>query len=153
MELNSFDARTAANTAKLCKLRHPVTGKPMFDGDKLGDETACGVFVRGTESREVQARLAEVRRARAKEEKGASEVEGAGVDQLHERLARDMVPLITGFQNLQREGRDLEATEDDIKWFLNLQLINIQRDDNGEDLSFLGQVAAFSTNRGNWLGN
>lgn len=166
MELTNFDSRTKANTSLACHMRHPATGKLMYealeDGTPNKDEP-CVVMVRGTESREVQKILASVRAERAKQEAAEAAANSdsndaidadKGLEHLHERLARDMAPLVTGFRNFTRDGRDIASADpEDVQWFLNLQLLNITKDAEGNDLSFLGQIAKFSTDRGEWLGN
>ena len=155
MDFGKLDARTAANDAKPLHMRHPVTGALLYsDGSKK--KKACIVMVRGAESRIVQARLSEIRAQRAIDEgeKKAADPNVQGMQDVHEKLARDMHPLVTGFENIFNGTTPLDASKpDDVTWFLNLQLINNKLDKDGKDLSFLGQMAEFAGERGNWLGN
>jgi len=151
MDISNFDARTAANDEQRMHLRHPATGELLYDGDDLGKP--CVVLVRGTESRDVQKKLRALNQSKMKGSKNETDRILADT---HEELARTMVPLIVGFENIDRGGKPLEATPADIEWFLNLQLIGLQRDgddDKADDLSFLGQVAKFASDRENYLGN
>jgi len=159
MDFNKHDSRTAANNAKPLHLRHPVDGALLYaDGpdDKPDRNKPCLVFVRGTESRIVQTRLSEIRAQRAIDEgeKKTDSPEFQGMQDMHEKLARDMHPLVTEFHNIERGEDPLDATDPAaVEWFMNLQLINGQIDKDGKDLSFLGQIAEFAAERGNYLGN
>jgi len=159
MDLTAFDARTASNNAQPMHLRNPVDGALMYVDNKK--TKACIVMVRGTESRVVQTRLSEIRAERAVSEGAKAskkaktqEVDTQGLQDLHEKLARDMHPLVTEFKNIERGKDPLDANDPEaVTWFLNLQLINGQMDEDGRDLSFLGQIAEFASERGNYLGN
>ncbi len=58
---------------------------------------------------------------------------------LHEKGVKEIAPLITGFENVNRG--DLPATAPaDVEWFLNLQTVT----GNRGQMTFLEQVRAFA---------
>ena len=69
------------------------------------------------------------------------------LEDLHADLVKSAVPLISGFENILR-GKD-PATAADAEWFLNLNILNGQKD----DFSFVVQVFEFASSRANYLGN
>lgn len=139
MDFAQFDSRAAAETARDLQMKHPVTGELMFDDGK-----PCIVTVIGTESREAQAAIRAVNKAKAKGDKTDDQT----IEDLHKTLAAACKPLIKAFKNIGR-GDKPAVVPDDVDWFLNLQLINGQ---DGEQ-SFVEQVSAFATKRANFLGN
>jgi len=132
MDFNQFDSRAAAETPRELHLKHPVTGEPMFDGDK-----PCIALVLGSESRTVQTAT----RAKAK----AALSDKPGDKDIGDDLAATAKPLITGFKNISRGNKP--ATLEDVDWFLGLQI------PNGNELSFVEQVITFATDRAKFLGN
>jgi len=139
MDFTAYDSRAAAETGRDLQLKHPVTGDLMFDGDK-----PCMVNVIGSESREAQAAIRAVQKAKTKSEKD----EEQNIENLHKLLVQTATPLVKGFKNIDRGDKPAKAP-DDVDWLLNLQLINGQ---DGEE-SFVEQIAKFATRRANFLGN
>lgn len=148
MDISQLNSRSASDTAKPMHLRHPSTGKPMYDGGDL--DKPCLVFIRGVESNEVQKIIRAANQERMKNAKDEDGDDENLLAVLHERTAKNMVPLIVGFENLERGDRPLQANEDDILYFLNAQLMTTG---DKEDYSFLAQVSRFATDRSNYLGN
>lgn len=144
MDFTQFDARKAAETPRELQLRHPVTGELLY-GDGEARKKPCLVKVLGTESREAQAALRAVQKAKVKGDKASSKEQS--LEDLHELMVDAATPLIKGFENVMRGAKP--ATLDDVGWFLNLQLINGQE---GEK-SFVEQITAFATSRSSFLGN
>jgi hypothetical protein len=140
MDFNSFDSRAAAEKGRDLHLVHPSTGDAILDGGK-----PCIVIVRGTESREAQAALAKIRKMKLAEEEKADE---ASLEDMHQRLVETAMPLVIGFNNVNR-GDKPAAAPADVEWFLNLQLINGVEGER----SFVEQVVNFATKRSNFLGN
>jgi hypothetical protein len=136
MDFNEFDSRSLAEDGAAMDIMHPVTGEPMMD-----DGHPCRVFVRGAESRKVQAALSSANKARTNQPTNQT------MGDIHLDLVKNAKRLITGFENVDRG--DKPATADDAEWFLDLNMINGQE---GEK-SFAEQVLAFATKRANYLGN
>ena len=145
MDFSKFDSRAAASTGRDLHLVHPVTGELLYN-DKARKEP-CMVTLIGTESPAAQAAMREINRAKVKADKGKKDDGEQTLEDLHKLLVETTRPLIMGFKNVLRG--DVQATLDDVDWFLNLQLINGQ---TGE-LSFVEQIAGFATKRANFLGN
>lgn len=148
MDFSQFDSRAAADEGRPLHLKHPVTGKPLYDN---ADATApndkpCRVWVTGSEGREAQKVLREILRSDLKDDDSDDAMKS--MEDQHGRLVRLTGPLITKFENVNR-GDAPAAAPDDSEWFLNLQLTNGRTDEK----SFAEQVAEFSTGRGNYLGN
>jgi len=145
MDFAQFDSRSAAEKPGRVHLLHPVTGAGLYaDAEKT---KPCIVLVRGTESRTAQKalRAAQQERMKAKPKKGDMQM----LEDLHNQMVDSAVPLIAGFENVSRGAAALTVGEDDIRWFLNLQMVNGQE---GEK-SFVEQVLAFASRRDSYLGN
>lgn len=140
MDFSEFDSRAAAETGRDLHLKHPVSGELLYDG-----KNPCVVNVIGSESREAQAALRAINKAKAKGDKKA---EDQTLEDLQKTLSESAAPLIKGFKNVNRGDKPATAP-DDVAWFLGLQLINGQ---DGEE-SFVEQVSKFATKRANFLGN
>ncbi|GLT07985.1 hypothetical protein GCM10007928_02160 [Sulfitobacter porphyrae] len=133
MDFSKHDARSAAETPTPMLVLDQRTGKPILDGKKK-----CAVLVRGASSRSAQARL---RAEEAARQKAASAKRGAHKrgkneeDDLTKDLQASMIrsakTFIAGFENIQRpdpetkELRDLTVSDDDIMWFLDLNMVSV----------------------------
>ena len=144
MDFNSLDSRKAASTGRDLHLKHPTTGKLMYNDEPKNTEP-CIVTVIGTESPIAQAAMREINRSKVKADKSAEGEQT--IEDLHNIMVAAAKPLIIGFKNVLKG--DIQATRDDAEWFLNLQMLTGQE---GE-LSFVEQVAGFATKRANFLGN
>lgn len=149
MDFNQFDSRKASETPRPLHLKHPGTGKLLYDGlDEKGnpDETKpCRVLVLGIEGEIGQNAILESQRARMKEERKSGEPVSVGT--VHDQMVKEIAPLIVGFENVNRGDKPAKAP-DDVEWFLSLQIVNGQR---GQQ-SFAEQVRAFATDRASILG-
>ncbi|WP_339109268.1 hypothetical protein [Thioclava sp. GXIMD4216] len=146
MDFTKFDSRSAADTPARLHLKDPANGEPLFAD--AGRTKPCIVLVRGTESRSVQAALRALQRAKLKD-KPKKDEEVRSLEDLHGQMVDSAVPLVTGFENIARGEAALTTSEDDLRWFLNLQMLNGQE---GEK-SFVEQVLAFASTRESYLGN
>ncbi|WP_349295782.1 hypothetical protein ABEB22_15160 (plasmid) [Thioclava sp. 'Guangxiensis'] len=147
MDFTKFDSRSAADKPARLHLKDPASGEELFaDEARL---KPCVVLVRGTESRAVQSALRAVQRAKLKDKPKKESEEARTLEDLHTQMVDGAVPLITGFENIARGEAALTTSEDDLRWFLNLQMINGQE---GEK-SFAEQVLAFASKRESYLGN
>ena len=145
MDFAQFDSRSAAEKPGRVHLEHPVTGAKLYaDAEQT---KPCIVLVRGTESRTAQKalRAAQQERMKAKPKKGDVQM----LDDLHAQMVDSAVPLIAGFENVSRGEAALTPAEDDLRWFLNLQMVNGQEGER----SFVEQVLAFASRRDSYLGN
>lgn len=144
MDFNSFDSRKASETPRALHLKHPGTGKLLFDD---GDEKKpCRVLVLGIEGETGQSAILQSQRERMKRDKDTNEP--TPVSDIHDALVKEISPLIVGFENVNRGEKPAEAPTD-VTWFLNLQIVSGTR---GQQ-SFAEQVRAFATDRAAILGN
>lgn len=144
MDFAQFDSRSAAEKPGRVHLLHPVTGAELYaDAEQT---KPCIVLVRGTESRTAQKalRVAQQERMKAKPKKDVQMLED-----LHAQMVDSAVPLIAGFENVSRGEAALTVAEDDLRWFLNLQMVNGQEGER----SFVEQVLTFASRRDSYLGN
>jgi hypothetical protein len=149
MDFSQFDSRAASEKPRALHLKHPGTGKPLFDTDENGKpdkSKPCQVLVLGIEGETGQRAILESQRARMKEKR--EEGEPVPMSELHKNLVRDFGPLIVGFENISRGDKPAKAP-DDVEWFLSLQFINGQRG----QMTFVEQVKAFASDRAAILGN
>lgn len=127
MNFKKFDTREAAESGSRLVLVDPVSGEPIRGDD--GREAA--VTVRGVASRIVQAdirrrnlvQMAEDDRLR---EEGKRRPEQS-VEDVHEDLIQAALPMVMGFENVERDGVPLRPTPDDIRWFLDLTFPMMER--------------------------
>lgn len=149
MDFGQFDSRKASETPRALHLKHPGTGKLLYDGlDAKGnpDETKpCRVLVLGIEGETGQSAILESQRARMKQERPAGEP--VTISNVHEQIVKEIAPLIVGFENVNRGSKAASAPAD-VEWFLNLQIVN----GNRAQLSFAEQVRTFATDRAAILG-
>lgn len=141
MDFNQFDSRKASEKPRALHLKHPGTGKLLYDGDK-----PCRVLILGIEGATGQTSILESQRARMKEDRPAGEP--VTVESIHANLVKDFAPLLVGFENISRGNKAAKAP-DDVEWFLNLQVVN----GNRAQKSFVEQVRDFATDRAAILGN
>lgn len=145
MDFAQFDSRSAAEKPGRVHLQHPVTGADLYaDAEKT---KPCIVLVRGTESRTAQAALREAQKARMKESPKPEDPKM--IEDLHNQMVDSAVPLITGFENIARGEQALTTSDEDLRWFLNLQMMNGREGER----SFVEQVLAFASRRESYLGN
>lgn len=140
MDFGQFDSRAASEKPRALHLKHPGTGKPLYDGKK-----PCRVLVLGIEGATGQNAILESQRARMATERKAGEP--VPVSEIHEGIVNEIAPLIVGFENISR-GDEPAKAPNDVAWFLNLQIVNGSR----LQLSFAEQVRAFATDRAAILG-
>lgn len=149
MDFSQFDSRAPADEGRPLHLKHPATGKPLFDNPEdpaIDNGKPCRVFVRGAEGHEAQRAIRQVSRSRVKDDTLLEDEDS--VEYQHARLVDLTAPLVVGFENVSRGDRLAEAPSD-VDWLLNLQLTTGRR---GE-ASFAEQIADFSMRRANYLGN
>ena len=142
MKFDKFNSRAGSGVARPLHLRHPATGKPLFDNEADPTEDngkPCRVMVLGVEDVDT---MAQIRAIRGDSEKTKNQVE---------YLVSVTAPLIAGFENIEREdGKGARPlTTDDAMWVLRLQAPN----GSPGQRSFLEQVAGFAADRANYLGN
>lgn len=155
MDFNAFDSVSAAEKGAELHIKHPATGKPLFDNpdDPFADNSKpCIVIVKGAEAPSVREARRELQKARAQADDAKNnEAEGndddLSFDDLHERMVEALSCQVCGFKNIHRG--DNPATKKDVEWFLNLNRFNAQSDEK----SFAEQLAEFSSKRANYLGN
>lgn len=141
MDFSKFDSRELAEKGAPLELKDPYTKEPILD-DKSG--APCIVRVKGTASRSVQAALRSRMQARKAKAKGKKEDEATRVmEDVHHDLCEGAAPFIVGFENISDGKRPLEATKEDIMWFLDLTFpeMGIKKDEDGEpELDAKGEI-------------
>lgn len=126
MDFSKFDSRTAAETAREYHIRAQQTGEPIS-----GEDGPCIVLIKGASSRSLQAALKAENAARVKAAKDAKvkDDDGQSISDMHSGTVKAAARLITGFRGIQRPDgdglRDLTASEDDVAWFLDLNLMSL----------------------------
>lgn len=143
MDFNDLDSRKASEKPRALHLKHPGTGKPLYDDEK--QKKPCRVLVLGIEGETGQNAILESQRARLKDERKPGEP--IAVATVHDQIVKEIAPLIVGFENVNRGDKPAVAPAD-VEWFLNLQIVN----GNRAQLSFAEQVRIFATDRAAILG-
>ena len=143
MDFGQFDSRKASETPRALHLKHPGTGKLLYDDEK--QTKPCRVLVLGIEGETGQSAILESQRARMKQERPAGEP--VTISNVHDQIVKEIAPLIVGFENVNRGSKAASAPAD-VEWFLNLQIVN----GNRAQLSFAEQVRTFATDRAAILG-
>lgn len=143
MDFGQFDSRKASETPRALHLKHPGTGKLLYDDEK--QTKPCRVLVLGIEGETGQSAILESQRARMKHERSAGEP--VSISNVHDQIVKEIAPLIVGFENVNR-GSKAASAPGDVEWFLNLQIVN----GNRAQLSFAEQVRTFATDRAAILG-
>lgn len=154
MDFSQFDSRAASDKPRALHIKHPGTGKPIFDNDEKGKpdpKKPCQVLVLGIEGEAGQKAVLASQRARMEESKERAERkpdDPVSISAVHANMVKEIAPLVVGFENINRGDRPAKAP-DDVEWFLSLQLVSGQR---GQQ-TFAEQVRAFATDRAAILGN
>ena len=171
MDISTLNSRSGSDTPTPLHLRHPATGDLLWDRQPSGQPgdpdyepgKPVLVWLYGAESDSVQTAQKAIRERRltGKDTGKRSGSRGSkvkvddrddrSVAEFHRDTAEAAIPLISHFENIERDGKPLSSSDDDKTWFLNLQVMNL-RNDTGE-MSFLEQVLDHASTRGNYLGN
>lgn len=111
MDFRKFDNRGPAEDGVRVPLMDPVSGEPI-ESEK---GPAC-VIVRGVASRTVQAEMRKRALARSKAPQTKLDV----MEEAHADLIEAALPLVVGFENVERNGVSLTGDGTDVRWFLDL---------------------------------
>ncbi len=124
MDLSTLNTAGPAERGSALHLKHPALGHLLYTGDgasemgELIDESKAEpvlVFVRGIESKSAREFARALHQARMKlDEKRPSDL--AAIEKIGLDFA---VSLVVGFSGLERDGKPLEATEENIRAFLS----------------------------------
>ena len=142
MNFELFDSRKASEKPRPLHLKHPGTGRLLYDDEK--QQKPCRVLVLGIEGATGQNAILASQRARMEEKKDA---DPQTLSKIHEQSVKEIAPLIVGFENVNRGDKQAKAP-DDVEWFLNLQVVTGGRG----QATFLEQVRAFASDRAAILG-
>lgn len=151
MDFSKFDARSDHEAGARMTILHPITGEPIADGK--GKTSA--VIVRGIASPTVQA---DIRRRHKEKLSAEQEANLKALEQtledVHEDSIATALPMVIGFENVERDGRALKGTSEDIRWFLNLTFPIMETDAKGKwqmvNRPFAVQIAEFSGKQANF---
>jgi len=159
MDFNKLDSRTAAEKPQRVHLRRQDDGMPISDGDK-----ACVVLVVGSHSRSVQAGILEDARAKLNASKGkkkSKEEQANALADVQKTLIEGATRVIRGFENIERDGKPLTTSAEDIAWFLDLNFLSVKSlmatGENEDEEKWLGdsfaqQILKASNDSGAYLG-
>lgn len=167
MDFSVFDNRGPAEAGQRLELLDPTVrdGEPLLSGKK-----PCVVIVRGSTARSVQEMSrARLKQKMAKAKKKGDEEDARVLEDVHAELCDTAFPLIVGFEGIERDGKPLTASADDVRWFLDLTfpIMGIKKDDDGEPIlasdgtprfemrnnPFAKQITEFSADQAAALGN
>jgi len=169
MDFTKQDSRAAAEKPQFCHLRYPHNGEYIYDED-TGE--AVGVMAVGSQSRSLQKKLREQSREALTKNEDKDEDE-AWIQAAHELMMEAAKNVTVGFVNIQRcevdENGEVilnkngepknkwDATApDDSAWFYDLNFVSVKalkEEDKWHGQSFSQQVAKFTSDIGNYLGN
>jgi RNA binding exosome subunit len=129
MDLSKFDSRARAEEGIFVGLKDPYTGEEITHKD--GNP---GFRVRGTASRSVQSRMAEMSRA-AKEaaEKAESDEEARAVmEAMHENLIDQAEKFIISGVNMEIDGKEVGTDPERIRKILDMTFpdMKVVKDEN-----------------------
>lgn len=167
MKFDSFDMRSAAESGQWLTLKQPNVpdGDPITSNDK-----PCRVLVRGVASRTVQDQMRARQKARMTAMKGKkAEDEARVMEDIHDDMVDAAMPLIVGFENIERGDKALTVSADDVRWFLELTfpIMGAKRDEQGDIVlsdkgdpvfefknnPFAKQISEFAAEQASALGN
>lgn len=137
MDFSQFDNRGPAETGQRLELVNPTVrdGKPLMSGD-----APCVVVVRGSTARSVQAEMRKRQKAKLT---GKASDKARVMEDVHADLCEAAAPLIVAFENVERDGRALTTSPDDVRWFLDLTfpIMGVKQDASGDpELNAKGEV-------------
>ena len=120
MDFKQYDSRTAAENPQPLKLRNPANGEFYQDGDKFAI-----VLVIGSHARSVQAGILEeaCKKSNTTESKKKKDDEAKALADVQKTLVEGAARVIRGFENIEREGRPLSTSAEDVNWFLDLNFL------------------------------
>ncbi len=150
MDFTKLDTRTAQNAGHPLTLRYPDSGE-----DIISDGKPCLVFVKGSQSRDVQTAI--MTDSRKKLAKGKDKASGESLEEIQRELIKGAARFITGFENIERDGDPLPV--EDAGWLLDLNFVSTEsllaEEDNTEWLgdSFAQQILKFANDADNFLVN
>ena len=142
MDFSKHDSRTAAENPQPLKLRDPATGEYIKDGDEF-----CTVMVIGSHARSVQAGILEDARNKPNNTKGKKKKDddAKALADIQKTLVEGAGRLIRGFANIERDGKPLTTSKEDIEWFLDLNFLSVKsllETDNDNEEKWLGDSFA-----------
>lgn len=129
MDLSRFDNQSGAEIPHAIKLYDPSEpegkGKALMSG-----KSECRVLCKLPTAPSVQ----KAQRAAAKKRQAQGKKdEIRDMTTIHENMIEDCLLLITGFENIERDGRALTDSEEDKRWFLGLvfPIMGTVKDEDG----------------------
>ena len=140
MDFQQFNAKVGADDGRVLHLPHIQTGEPLWHIDKSDPDNIItepvGITVRGIESKTVLAALA----SRNRKNIGVAISANDQADDQDAAAAKAVAKaIVIEFHHIERDGRPLTTSEEDIEWFFNLSA------------SFVKEVRHFAADAGNFL--
>ena len=136
MDFEQFNTRKRASEGVPVHFHAPYEpGELLYDDDD--PEKPCRAWVRGYESREIEAYVQEMQRRAAERRE-----EGEPVN-LVEEGSKLAAALVIRFENINRADKPLTTSDSDLKWFFDLsrdfadQITKVAKDNK----RFLGKTA------------
>lgn len=157
MDFTKQDARTAAETPQAVRLRNPANGKYIKDGKDF-----CTVMVMGSQARSVQAGILEDARSKLNEARSKKKKadQSAALEDIQKTLVEGAARVMRGFNHIERDGKHLSDSKEDVSWFLDLNFVSVKhlmRDEEKDgdkwlEASFAQQILDSSNDIGLYLG-
>lgn len=147
VDFSKHDARSAAEVPQAVKLRDPSTGDYIID-EATGKH--CIVLVVGSHSRSVQSGILEDARAKLNDAKSKKkkEAQANALAEVQKTLAEGAARVTRGFENIERDGRALTTSKEDLDWFYDLNFLSVKsimagaENTDDDDDKFLGDSFA-----------
>jgi len=150
MDFGKYDNRAAAEDGFSMPLIDPITGDQITDGKEFP-----AVIVRGVASRTAQAALRIRQKAKMRANKAGDE-KARVMEDVHADLCEGAAPFVIGFVAVERDGKPLTTSPEDVQWFFDLTFPAMENTD-GEWLMannpFAKQVAEAAGKQANFLPN
>lgn len=151
MEFTNLDTRARDDSGYAVDLLHPETGETIRD-----EKGAAKVIIYGQASRTAQAKVAEMLRAKMTSDDTDQSSAIETMEAAHQATIDAALPFIAGFENVQRDGRALTGSDEDVRWFLDLSFPRMSEVDGVYSLvnkPFASQVLEAVKKRADALGN
>ena len=131
MDFSRFNNRIPAETPQKVALFDAFM--PKGKGEKLlNGKAECAVLIKGPTAPSVEA--AQRARRKAKIASGKADPKERDMGNVNDDVCEGAADLIAGFENIERDGKPLTASADDVAWFLGLvyPIMGQAKDGDGE---------------------
>lgn len=125
MDFGKLDNRSSSEIAQPLTLRH------QHNGEEIIDTKPCLVYVKGANARSVQSDLLseakmKLQEAKSNKSKKTEEEKTRALEDIQEMLIDSAMRVIDHFENIERDGKPLTNSKEDMRWFLDLNFFSIK---------------------------